>query len=1031
MFNVKREIMKERVLMLFACLFASVMMAMAQTSRISGKVVDDTGEPVIGASVLVDGTSRGAVTNIEGVFVIENVPTSATTITVSYVGMKSVQANITRGEEIQVVLTANAEVLDEVIVVAYGTAKKSSFTGSASVMRNDDIAVQKESLIKSLDGKVAGVRVGASTGDPGSDQAITIRGIGSVNGSTQPLYVVDGVPITNEGMNALRSQSILSTLNPDDIESMTVLKDAAASSLYGSRAANGVIIITTKKGAIGRTRVTYDGEAGWTNVAVPGALKMMNAAELKQYYKDALQGYFEVRAGLDAATAAQYAQEEVDLPWEEGGWFHNPNGSYDTDWSKEVYRNGFTTNHQVGVSGGSDRTQFYTSFGYNKVNGTVKGSEFERYSGRINLDHQVTDWLKVGVNQMISFSNTNGFRDQGDQAQGFSTTAPLSIMFSSDPTSPVRLPSGDYNPDTAFGKVANPNLMMSDNLNEYAEFVKTNTMRSMTNANVEVMLPFNLTARSVFGYDYLDNKVHEFWAPGSVNGESLAGLSQRWDYNTRTFTSSTTLNFNKDFGLHNLQVLAGFEVEERNYSSMTASAKQFVTWKLPELSNGQTYGTGSSVSSNAIMSWLGNANYNFDDKYYLSASFRRDGSSRLSADNRWSNFWSVSGAWRISGESFLEDNDLFNDLKLRVSYGTNGNLPTGNYSYMGLYSTTGGYGTNSAYYWSQLSNLNLGWEKSSNFNVGLDWNLFGRVGLTVEYYNKVTSDMLFATPISWVTGFGSKTSNLGKLGNSGLEIAINSQNIKTKNFTWTTDFNITFQSNKIKELPNGEDVQYGDGSMYLLREGESMHTFYLPEYIGVNSETGLGEFWIDPADHSKGVTNYYTQAGSTIIGKAIPDFLGGITNRFTWNNFDLSFMISFQGGASMFDYPGYFLQFSDGVRVGSFNVVKEVAGNYWTETNKNAEYPRPIYGNPYRSDRFSSRTIRSTDNIRMRDITFGYTFPAKKMGISNLRLYFRATNPFMIYSATKNVDPDVDVNGYRQTDTPPTRSFIFGLNFEL
>ncbi|MCR4765390.1 MAG: TonB-dependent receptor [Bacteroidaceae bacterium] len=1007
-------------------------MAMAQNLTVTGTVVDENNEPVIGASILVEGTATGTITDIDGNFTIPNVPASAKNLQVSFVGLKTQIVPITTGN-IQIVLENDAEMLDEVMVVAYGTTTKASFTGSASVMRDTDMSAERQSLVKSFEGKVAGVRVGASTGDPGSDQAITIRGIGSVNGSTQPLYVVDGVPINNESVMTpgLRAQSVLSTINPDDIESMTVLKDAAASSLYGSRAANGVIIITTKKGAVGKTKVAYDAEFGWSDIAVQSALKMMNAQQLKSYWKDAVAGYYEIREKMDPADAEAVAQVFINTPWEAGGWFHNPDATTSTDWSKEVYRTGFTTNHQVGISGGSEKTQFYASFGYNKVNGTVRNREFERYSGRINLDHRITDWLKVGVKQMISFSSTDGSRDQGNQSQGFGASSALAVMYQSDPTAPVKLPNGEYNPNTSFGKSTNPNLMISKNLNENSQFLKTKTMRSMTNADVEVKLPFNFTARSVFSYDFINNKVHEFWAPKSIEGSTLSGFSERSDYTNRTMTSSTTLNYVNDFGEHHLQVLGGFEAETRQYDNLTASAKQFVTYKLPELSNGQPYNTGSSISDNAMLSWLANANYNFANKYYFSASFRRDGSSRLAVENRWSNFWSVSGAWRISGEKFLKDTPLFNDLKLRVSYGTNGNLPTGNYSYMGLYSTTGGYGANSAYYWSQLSNPKLGWEKSYNFNVGLDWNLFGRVGLTVEYYNKLTKAMLFATPISWVTGFGSKTSNLGKLGNSGLEVSISSQNIATKNFTWSTDFNITFQSNKIKELPNGEDVRYGDGSMYILREGESMHTFYLPQYVGVNKDTGLAEFWINPEDHSKGVTNYYTQAASTIVGKAIPDFLGGMTNRFTWKNFDLSFIISFQGGASMFDYPSYFLRVTDGFRASIFNVAQEVGDNYWTPTNKDAEYPRPIWNNPYRSDRFSTRIIRSTDNIRMRDITFGYRIPVKKSVINNLRVYFRATNPFIIYSATKNVDPDVAVNGYRQLDTPPTRSFVFGLNIEL
>ena len=354
------------------------------------------------------------------------------------------------------------------------------------------------------------------------------------------------------------------------------------------------------------------------------------------------------------------------------------------------------------------------------------------------------------------------------------------------------------------------------------------------------------------------------------------------------------------------------------------------------------------------MSYFGNINYDFDNKYYLSASFRRDGSSRLAADNRWANFWSVSGAWRLSGESFLQDNPLFTDLKLRVSYGTNGNLPGDYFGYMDTYSTNGGYGSSPAIYWGNAGNTKLGWEKSQNFNVGVDWNLYNRVNLTVEYYSKLTTDLLFQTPTSYVTGFSSQWQNLGKMKNQGVEFTISSQNVVTENFTWTTDLNLTHQSIKIKELPDGADVQYGDGNMYLLREGESMHTFYLPEYIGVNSETGLGEFWIDPDDHSKGVTNYYSKAGKGIVGKAVPDWMGGMTNRFTYKNFDLSFMISFQTGASLFDYPGYFLTYSDGVRVGSFNMTADVAGNYWTKPGDKVDNPKPIYNNPYL---FQNRTF--------------------------------------------------------------------------
>lgn len=998
--------------------------AFAQTS-VTGKVVaSEDGEPVIGASIKVAGTNTGTVTDVDGNFSL-NVP-AGSKLEITYIGMNP--QTVKASSNMKIVLTSDNKTLDEVVVVAYGTTTKASFTGSAAVMKDKDMSAAKSSLIKSLEGKMAGVNIGASTGDPGADQKVLIRGIGSISGSTQPLYVIDGVPVSNSDMQSsgLRSQSILSSINPNDIESMTILKDAAASSLYGSRAANGVIIITTKKGKEGKTHVNYDMQIGWSNIAKKSALETMNSAEMKQYWKDALQGYFVYYEGMDEATAAAAAAEEIP------SWFHNYNTNETTDWYKEVYRTGLTTDHQVSINGGNDRTKFFTSFGYNKVEGTVKGSSFQRYSGRLNLDHKVTDWFKISAKEMLSFSNQAGFRDQGDQAQGFGTTAPMSVLFSMDPTAPVKNEDGSYNTSASFSKnVSNPNLMFGQEGGEYAETLDSELMRSLTNVEGELKLPFNLTLRSIFGFDYMTNNIREFWAPNSGNGQSVNGMGQRWNYSSKTLTTSNTLNYVRSFDKHNLTAMVGYEAEKRNLMTLTANSHNYSTHKLPELSNGQANSNASYTNCATMMSWLGSVNYNYDNKYYLSASYRRDGSSRLSSDNRWADFFSVSGAWRISSEKFLEGNNLFSDLKLRLSYGTNGNLPTDYYGYMGTYATTGGYGSEPGIYWSNISNPTLGWEKSHNFNVGLDWTLFNRVTLTFDYYNKLTKDLLFLSPTSYVTGFSSYWNNIGELKNQGLEFSISSQNIRTKDFTWTTDFNLTKQSIKVNKLPNGDDVQYGDGNMYILREGESMHTFFLPVAKGVNSETGLMEFWIDPEDESKGVTNEYSKAGSTIVGKGVPDWVGGMTNTFRYKDFDLSFMISYQFGADMFDYPGYFLTYSDGVRVGSFNVSKRVAGNYWQKPGDQTEFPRPIYGNPFRSDKFSTREIISTDNIRVRDITFGWTVPYFKKYISNLRIYFRATNPFLIYNAAKDIDPDVDINGYRQTDTPTTRQFLFGLNFSF
>lgn len=1016
--------MEKRLTMLLASLFLFVGIALAQTQTSGTVVSGDNGEPVIGATVKVVGTTQGTVTDINGKFSI-SVPANAK-LEISYVGMQT--KTVTAQSNMTVRLDSDDKTLDEVMVVAYGTTKKSSFTGSAQTMKDKDFSAEKGSLIKSLEGKMAGVRVGSSIGNPGANQKIVIRGIGSINGSTQPLYVVDGVALTDDTDNNLtsvvRSISILSSLNPNDIESMTVLKDAAAASLYGSRAANGVVIITTKSGKVGKTRISYDGSVGWTDIARPSAVETMNAAELKEYYTYAWQNYYEIVKGQTSTQAAANAAAYVE------SFFKNSDGSVDTNWTKEVYRKGFTTDHQIGINGGDEKTKFYVSLGYNNVKGVVRGTDFNRYSGRLNLDHQVNSWLKVGAKQMLSFTDTKGIRDQGKQKQGFGTTFPLSVLFSMDPTATVKLEDGSYNPNAALkgSKISNPYLMLGQETGDYAESIQTEIMRSLTNLSADVTLPYNFTLREVFGYDYVDNKTREFWAPLSVNGESMNGMGQRWNFTNKTLTSSTTLNYANKWDKHNFDGLLGYEIEKQHLLYMTAQSNNYSTSKLPELSNGVSTDNGSSTYDANMVSWLGRLNYNYDDKYYASLSFRRDGSSRLAKNNRWASFWSVSGAWRLSGEEFLKNNPLFSDLKLRASYGTNGNLPTGYYGYMGTFGTTGAYTSSPAVVWGQRANEDLGWEKSYNFNIGFDWTLYNRVTFSVEYYNKLTKDLLFEVPTSYVTGFYNIWRNLGELKNKGLEFTVSSQNIRKKDFTWTTDFNLTWQSVKVSKLPDGEDVQYGDGNMYLLREGESMHTFYLPEFKGVNSETGLGEFWIDPSDHSKGVTNYYTKAGKTIVGKAVPDVLGGITNRFTYKDFDLSFMISYQFGADMFDYPGYFLTFSDGVRVGTFNMSKYVVGKYWKQAGDETEFPKPIRQNPYRSDRFSSRTIRSTDNIRMRDITLGYTVPISKKYVQNMRVYFRATNPFLIYAATDAVDPDVDINGYRQTDTPPTKSFQFGVN---
>ena len=997
-------------------------MASAQNLTVTGSVTDAEGFPMEGAAVVVKGTSSGTTTNPEGRFEL-SVPQDAILVA-SYIGYISQEMKVGGEHTINFVLLEDSAYLDDVIVVAYGSMSKSDFTGSASQVSGDRIAQSSaESVDKGMIGKISGVRVASSTGDPGSAGSVQIRGVSSISAGTSPLYVVDGVVISSSSEGDLnvgyKSMGILNTLNPDDVESVTVLKDAAAASLYGSRAANGVILITTKRGKQGKTTVTYSGEAGVSNMAVSRALKMMDGPQFISYLKAVGDNAF----AINPAYSYGYTGDEI------ASMVADPSGKTSTDWTKEVFRTAFQQNHQLSLTAGTDKTKVYAGLGYTDTDGIVIGSYFERFSGRVNVDHKVNQWLNVGIRQMLSFTSAKGHSDQSSQAQGMGYATPLGVLIQSDPTASVKNPDGTWNEYVSWsGQTGNPHILFDSD----TEYNKTHTMRSLSNLDLELKFTDYLSLTNTFGYDYIDNKQYLWWAPSSIDGAALNGLSAEYIFQTSDLTNSTLLRFRDSYGSHNVSALAGYEVADHRVRYTYAGANNYPNDKLNALSVGQMYGVGGASYRSFMASVLANVNYDYDNRYYASASFRRDGSSRLGPDSRWANFWSVSAAWRLSGEPFMQAvSRLFSDFKIKASYGTNGNLPSGYYSYKGLYSASGGYGVGSAIFWSNPENDSLGWEKSRNFNVGFDWNMFNRLDLAVEYYNKYTSSLIFDMPASAVTGFSSYTANVGNLLNEGVEMEVGAQIVDLLNFSWAVNFNFTWQRSVVKNLPNdGADIPYGDGSMYIHREGASMYSFYLPVWKGVNPETGLGEFWIDPSDHSKGVTNFYTEAGNAIVGKAMPDVLGGFSTNMVFLDglLDLSFLISYQFGGSLFDYPGYFTH-CDGFRAASMNAAADAA-DYWTPDNRDAAYPMPIMNNPYRWDRFSSRLIKSTDNIRMREIALGCNIPVKRY-VERLRVYVKANNPFMIWSAVPDIDPDVAINGYRTVDVPVTKSFTIGLNITL
>ena len=468
---------------------------------------------------------------------------------------------------------------------------------------------------------------------------------------------------------------------------------------------------------------------------------MMGSADLIDYTRESLANCLVTYGITDSKQAALNNIDNggdmfiplLDSPATVADFIHDPSGKVNTNWKKEIYRTAFTQDHQVSINGGSSKTQFYAGVGYNKSEGIVLGSDFERISGRLNVNHKVNNWLNVALKQMIAATSQDGFRDQGDQAQGMGTSSPIGILFAMDPTAPVKNEDGSYNKNAAWGKVTNPHLMLGGKDSDTAlEWIQTKMFRSMTNADVTIKFCDKLSLNSIFGYDYVDNKHFEYWDRNSVNGGSVSGMGSRYTFESRVATSSSTLNYTDTFkDMHNLNLMAGFEVENRDLLQIVTVAKRYSS-HYPELANGQPDQAASSTLGAGMMSYFASGNYNYDNKYYLSASFRRDGSSRLSEDNRWASFWSVSGAWRMSKEGFMQDMPLFTDFKIKASYGTNGNLPSDYYGYMDLY-TGSGYGSAPAIYWSRMANDKLSWEKSKNFNMGIEWNMYDRVNLSLEY----------------------------------------------------------------------------------------------------------------------------------------------------------------------------------------------------------------------------------------------------------------------------------------------------------
>ena len=1046
-------------MLLLMCIVACTSVALAQNRTVRGTVLEEgTNEPIIGASVQVKGTVQGVVTDFDGNFVIQNVPASAKTLRVSYVGMRTTEVAIRAN--VRVFMESETSQLDELIVVAYGTAKKSSFAGSASLVKSEALKdLPNTSFESALNGKVAGLQITQSSGQAGSAPSIRIRGIGSMNASNEPLYVVDGVPMTSGDMGQLSdytysTNNAMNSINPDDIESISVLKDAAASSLYGSRAANGVVLITTKKGAEGRPTVSL--KASWA-FTPSWATDNYETASVQENVNMLYTVFYDYRESRGAETANTYALSQLNKKFNKHGYEFSTAGtdkyenviisSYDNsgrggqyfDWDKAYFRTALYQTYDMSVSGGNSNTTYYSSLSYTKDEGRLKVNNFDRVSGRVNLSQKVGRFLQFDTNVNYARTSKSGYNDTRNTNSNYFLQTRNLLWGLYWPT--------DYSTGedwtARYGSYAQNNLYYQ-NLWENSSI--TNHIQASETLTLHLLQGLDL--KSVFSYDHSGVRDHIYYSAEHYSGSSTNGTVTEMNTNYEKMVSSTTLNYNKVIAdKHGLGLMVGFEAEKNKTDYLRATGEGLPTSTLHTVSTAGTLTSAGYNWGNSMVSILSKADYNFRETYYASASYRRDGSSRLSQDNRWGNFWSVAGAWKITNEKFMEPaKDWLSDLRVRVSYGVNGTLPTSNYGYMNLMSYTSNYLGNPGGTITTLANSDLSWETSYSTNVGLDFGfLHNRIHGTVEYFNRTSKNLLQDVPVSTVTGHSSTLQNVGEINNHGFEVEIGGDIIDTKDLRWSASVNAAFIKNQVSKLYGGADIIWYDPTggdsraQFMYREGEPVLSFYGLEWAGVDPENGKSVYYVNGATSSegdfqfngRGATYDYEKANETIIGNATPTVSGGINTNVSWKGIDFGLNFIYKLGGELYD--GAYKDVADDGYYWERIRAKNYYDNMWTPTNTSGTQPALSGSDLTDAMQYSSRHISSASFLRLKTLSLGYSLPRnliKKVFLSSARIYFNATNLWTI-AKYKDADPEVNQYGTRGWETPLGKTFTFGVDLKF
>lgn len=991
----------KKLLLTVTCML-SVMLVFAQRV-ITGKVTDENGNPVANASVTVKETGAGVSTNAAGDFSIP-VDSRSKTLVFSYVGKSNEEMVIGNQSVINASLKQEGKALDEVVVVAYGTQVKKKVTGAIAKVDGADLENKPfTSVDQMLQGKVAGLQSTSPTGQPGGIQQVRIRGIGSITAGAAPLYVVDGIPINSGDVSRLNNTSnALAGINPNDIESISVLKDAASASIYGSRAANGVILITTKKGKAGKSKIRVDSEFGFGSTAYINDLaKPLNR---DQYFTLTREGL--VNAG---ATQAQ-----IDATLNTLGF----NNTADEDWVGNVTRQGTTQNINVSLSGGDSKTTFYTSAGFFDQKAVVITSDFRRYSGSFNLRHKASDKLTVGINA------TGSYIHQNSPAQSSGFRNPVAGAYWLRPSQNAYNADGSLNiSNTVFNQLYNPLAIA-----EY-DRIQLNNVKVLTNFTGEYQFYKDLKYTTKFGIDFINIEEERYDNPFFGDSRTVGGRMYNYDTRLANWVWSNLLNYKHDFLANKelgVDLTVGYEAQKsKQYNITTRGEGVPATTSIPlPVPSSPSVASGARTDY-AFVSVLSMAQVSYKNKYSLSGSVRRDGSSRFGSNNKYGTFWSVGGAWNLDQENFMKGIKFINALKVRSSYGVNGNAEIGNYTWKGTYIFNANYNQQPGSAPNQVENPDLTWEINKPFNVGLDvvvWD--GRLTVNADYYVRKTENLILNDPLSRTSGFNSVSANVGSMENKGVEFQVNVIPVRTKDLTWDFTFNIALNKNKITALRNNADIL---GLPFIRRVGEDFQSIYTRLWAGVDPATG-NPLWYTDATKSQTTTSVTTvQRG--IIGSASPKGFGSFSTSVNYKGFSLDAQFNYQYGNLVYDNWG-FISWSDGFNPQLNKIQKQL--RRWQKPGDFTDVPKYVYGGANVSNAESSRWYYKGDFIRLRDLTLSYSLPKSIMNavkLDNAKFYVRGTNLWTkAFDENITFDPEQPLTGVNDLQILLQRTISVGLS---